>query len=130
MFVCMFCAQVFIDEYEMSNHLCKIHGIKKIGRPTKSSSRKEIPMEDGIPDVQKLVKRVNNKKVFICDKCPYTVMRCDSMTKHVLRVHSKGLVEPRYMCEVCGKTFIDQAYLRNHGLTHVEEPQFFCEVVI
>uniref|UniRef100_A0A1B6FS64 C2H2-type domain-containing protein n=2 Tax=Cuerna arida TaxID=1464854 RepID=A0A1B6FS64_9HEMI len=128
MFICDLCYRIFGNQYKLDSHLFRVHKIDK--RPKKRGRKKKLQSNDNEwpPDVQALARRVNGVKTFFCNLCSYKVTRCDSMTKHLLRIHSEGRVVAQYQCEICGKTFVDKAYLRNHGVSHATEKEHTCEV--
>lgn len=124
MFVCWMCHRVFNTCYKLDCHLNRIHKYNK--SDTKSDKK---PIEcDWPPNIQNLARHIDGVKTFFCKLCSYSVNRCDSMTKHIARVHSKGRVIPEHQCEVCGKVFIEKTYLRNHMVSHNKERQYKCHV--
>lgn len=126
MFICEYCHKVFANQYKLDSHLHRTHGYeeKKVTKPTK----KLKTSDDWPPNVQKLARRVNGKKYFFCSHCSYSVDRCDSITKHMFRIHNDGRPVPQFQCEICGKMFVDRAYLRNHKVSHITEKLHSCEV--
>lgn len=131
MFVCEYCHKVFANQYTLDCHKYRNRCSRKESEDNNLARTKSTPKtgdNDWPPNAQRLARRINGKKLFFCDQCSYFVDRCDSITKHMFRVHSNGRPVPQFQCEVCGKMFVDKAYLRNHTVSHNTEKQYSCEV--
>lgn len=130
MMICCICYRVFSSPYKLESHLRRVHNYKHTVRKKCSIAKRTKKKDDNDwpPNIQKLAQQVNGTKMFFCNLCTYNVNRCDSMSKHMLRVHSEGRAVAQFQCEVCGKTFIDKGYLRNHSVSHAKERLHKCHV--
>ena len=70
----------------------------------------------------------NMPKILVCDKCEggKTFETRTELGKHMRKVHKIGK-EKNCVCSVCGKAYLEMAFLREHMYSHADEPQFPCE---
>ncbi|ETN66448.1 hypothetical protein AND_001763 [Anopheles darlingi] len=61
---------------------------------------------------------------FKCDLCPHESPNSRAMANHKQRVH----VDERFECDVCGKRFKRQLYLKEHIALHTGKPLYSCEI--
>ncbi|CAL8128397.1 unnamed protein product [Orchesella dallaii] len=76
-------------------------------------------------DIQ-AVSRLGVPVRYKCQFCEKSFSRQHELTKHVDKVH-KG-IDPKVICEICGKLFADKNCLRVHERYHKDEKRYACHL--
>ncbi|KAK7865814.1 hypothetical protein R5R35_001275 [Gryllus longicercus] len=68
----------------------------------------------------------------ICELCGQKVLCRKDLRRHINLRHLKVVASCRYVCDVCGKLFKSQSYLKLHKMRHVNpisktSPKYYCE---
>ncbi len=69
------------------------------------------------------------EKAFACDLCDYRAITKSIVNQHKLRMHEGSIpdrVQPKHVCEVCGKSFKVRSNLKEHMNTHTSDRSFLC----
>uniref|UniRef100_A0A2C9KBY5 C2H2-type domain-containing protein n=1 Tax=Biomphalaria glabrata TaxID=6526 RepID=A0A2C9KBY5_BIOGL len=102
------CKYVFSNLVKLANHEGKKHD-------SKSESLQAI--------TEKEINTTGTQKLLLCKRCDFSAVLPSDMRSH-LKIHS----EDRFVCEVCGVSFLEKAKLKRHEMVHTGEQPFSCEV--
>ncbi|XP_050091324.1 transcription factor grauzone-like [Anopheles aquasalis] len=149
---CDICQKVLASSLSLRVHMVNIHGNREMlicdscGKEfrTRQAFDRHVNQHMGIDQTEHVqcslcskwlgskralkvhIQLVHNEagQTFKCDQCPHESPNSRAMANHKQRVH----VDLRFECDVCGKRFKRQLYLKEHIALHTGKPLYSCEI--
>ncbi|KAK0040390.1 zinc finger protein 91 [Biomphalaria pfeifferi] len=99
----------------VSSNLVKLANHEGKKCDSKSESLQAITEKD--------INTTGTQKLLLCKRCDFSAVLPSDMRSH-LKIH----FDDRFVCEVCGVSFLEKAKLKRHKMVHTGEQPFSCEV--
>ncbi|XP_071446310.1 uncharacterized protein [Hetaerina americana] len=122
-FVCSICLEEYRSLHRMMYHLprCVSGPYKCELCPLEYASRRELNLHKK--------KNHRDAQSFICDECGVKFKFRTSLQKHKVNRHERKVEKETYSCPHCTLTFPKKIYLTNHCIkVHCLERKFLCQV--
>ncbi|GAB0099819.1 Zinc finger C2H2 superfamily [Sergentomyia squamirostris] len=130
-FKCSFCTRIFAMSKTLKKHMSEhIDGKPHVCYLCPHDDQKAYKSKFGLwYHIKNYHGDSKDKEPFECHVCKKLFTRAEVLESH-LRTHEKPkeAVQKRYECDVCQMTFTRNYSLKLHGVRHITEKNFKCEL--